>query len=175
MGIDETNEHVYQGNFKHDKKEGMGKLEYKTIKDVYEGEFKDNNITGHGFYIWANQDQYTGLFLNGKMHGKGIYRWPDGGEYEGDYKHNIKEGKGRFKWSNGKIYEGPFKNGKPHGIGKLFINNVPYDVEFKEGKLLQNKENKNAIANYNSQKPRSDNRSTTSKKINDTNNSESRI
>ena len=139
-GEDETSEHIYKGTFHEDKKQGQGKLLYKIINDEYEGEFTDNNITGTGFYIWANKDTYEGTFINGKMDGRGIYRWPDGGEYEGDYKYNIKEGMGRFKWSNGKIYDGPFKAGKPHGIGKLIINDAMYDVEFRYGKLHQNKE-----------------------------------
>lgn len=74
------------------------------------------------------------------MDGKGLYKWPDGGEYYGDYKNNIKEGLGKFKWANGKIYEGPFKDGKPHGFGKLYINDTKFDVEFREGKLFNNKE-----------------------------------
>jgi hypothetical protein len=135
FGTEETSEHIYTGNFLNDKKEGQGKLAYKQIKDEYEGEFRDNAITGMGFYTWANQDTFKGTFLKGKMHGRGLYKWPDGGEYEGEYINNIKEGQGRFKWSNGKIFEGPFKNGRPNGIGKLFIDNNIYEVEFSEGKL----------------------------------------
>ncbi len=142
VGIDENNEHFYEGEFREDKKEGKGKLKYKIIQDTYEGEFKDNAITGTGFYIWSNRDTYEGTFLNGKMEGRGKYKWPDGGEYEGDYRNNIKEGVGRFKWSNGKIFEGPFKNGKPHGVGKLIISNVSYEVEFKDGKLTHNSKEK---------------------------------
>ena len=137
-GKEETNEHVYEGEFKNDKKNGSGKLEYKLLKDTYEGEFKDNCITGIGFYTWANKDSYKGSFVNGKMHGKGLYKWPDGGEYYGDYVNNIKEGKGVFKWVNGKVFEGPFRKGRPNGIGKLRTNNREVDVEFKEGKLITN-------------------------------------
>ena len=73
--VEETNEHIYEGDFKYDKKNGNGKLTYKLLKDTYEGEFKDNNITGVGFYTWVNKDTYNGSFLNGKMHGKGLYKW----------------------------------------------------------------------------------------------------
>ena len=140
FGVDENPEHIYEGEFRLDKKEGKGKLIYKSNQDVYEGEFRDNSITGSGFYTWSNKDTYKGTFINGKMDGKGLYRWPDGGEYYGEYKNNIKEGMGKFKWANGKIYEGPFKQGKPHGVGKLYINDLPYDVEFRDGKLCQNKD-----------------------------------
>jgi hypothetical protein len=137
-GKEETNEHIYEGEFKKDKKNGNGKLIYKLLNDVYEGEFKDNCITGVGFYTWKNKDTYKGTFVNGKMHGKGFYKWPDGGEYYGDYVNNIKEGNGKFKWSNGRIFEGQFKKGKPHGFGKLKIGNMEFKVEFNNGKLVTN-------------------------------------
>ena len=79
------------------------------------------------------------------MHGSGKYKWPDGGEYIGEYSNNIKEGKGNFKWANGKIFDGPFKNGRPHGFGKLTINDGVFDVEFKEGKLVNNKTTKGSL------------------------------
>ncbi len=152
-GKEETNEHIYEGEFKKDKKNGNGKLIYKLLNDYYEGEFKDNSITGVGFYTWKNKDTYKGTFVNGKMHGKGFYKWPDGGEYYGEYVNNIKEGNGKFKWSNGRIFEGQFKKGKPHGFGKLKIGNMEFKVEFNNGKLVTNikelmkmgKENKNKI------------------------------
>ena len=137
-GKEETTEHIYEGEFKNDKKNGTGKLKYKILNDTYEGEFQDNVITGIGFYTWSNNDTYKGSFVNGKMHGKGLYKWPDGGEYYGDYINNIKEGNGVFKWVNGKVFEGPFKNGRPHGVGKLKTNNKEIEVEFKEGKLITN-------------------------------------
>jgi hypothetical protein len=136
-GKEETIEHIYEGDYLYDKKEGIGKLKYKGISDCYQGHFKDNSITGTGLYKWSNDDTFEGTFLNGKMHGKGIYRWPDGGEYEGEYVNNLKEGYGVFKWSNGKIYKGYFAKGKPHGNGIMFIENDKYDVEFKEGKLVK--------------------------------------
>ena len=119
QGHEETKEHVYDGNYDNDKKNRKGKLVYKNLKDSYEGEFLDNNITGKGEYKWANGDKFVGDFINGKMDGKGFYKWPDGGEYEGSYVNNIKEGTGKFKWSNGKVFEGPFDEGK---IFILFIN-----------------------------------------------------
>jgi hypothetical protein len=137
-GKEETKEHLYEGEFKQDKKNGNGKLIYKLLNDIYEGEIKDNCITGVGFYTWKNKDTYKGTFLNGKMHGKGYYKWPDGGEYYGDYVNNIKEGNGRFKWANGRIFEGQFKGGKPNGFGKLIIGNMEFNVQFKDGKLVTN-------------------------------------
>lgn len=134
-GKEETKDHIYEGQFENDKKNKKGKLIYKNIKDIYEGDFVDNNITGIGKYQWENKDIFEGDFINGKMHGRGKYKWPDGGEYDGEYINNIKEGKGVFKWANGKIYEGPFLGGKPHGVGILKNNGKSYEVEFFEGKM----------------------------------------
>lgn len=136
-GEEENEEHIYKGQFMNDKKEGTGTLKYKAKDDVYNGEFKNNSITGKGKYIWANKDVYEGNFLNGKMHGKGKYVWADGDEYEGDYVEGLKEGVGVFKWSNGKIYSGTFYKGKPHGKGLFFSEEKKYDVVFVDGRMTQ--------------------------------------
>ena len=135
IGREETEEHIYEGQYQNDKKKGQGKLSYKNCKDVYQGEFTDNNITGYGFYIWDNKHTYLGDFVNGKMHGKGLYKWPDGSEYEGEYINNIKEGKGSFKWEDGRTFKGSFKKGRPHGVGKLTFKGIEIDAEFVNGKL----------------------------------------
>ncbi len=135
FGKEESSEYIYEGEFKNDLKNGKGKLNYKLLKESYEGTFEDNNITGNGIYKWNNGESYKGTFINGKMDGSGKYIWPDGGYYEGDYVNNIKEGKGIFKWANGKIFDGNFKNGEPNGIGILTIKNKHYKVNFVNGKI----------------------------------------
>jgi hypothetical protein len=135
-GVEESNEYKYEGMFQNGKKNGLGRIEYKILQDVYEGEFLDNNITGNGHYVWSNKDTYQGELLNGKMHGKGLYKWPDGGEYYGEYVNNVKQGKGIFKWANGKVFEGPFFKGRPNGIGILKMGECEVEVEFQEGKLI---------------------------------------
>lgn len=134
-GKEETKDHIYEGQFSNDKKNGKGKLIYKILNDSYEGDFTDNLITGTGLYKWTNGESYYGSFVNGKMHGKGLYKWPDGGQYEGEYVNNIKEGKGIFKWANGKIFEGEFKNGRPSGPGFLITKKKRFAVTFKDGKI----------------------------------------
>jgi hypothetical protein len=135
FGLEETPDHVYEGYFVDDMKFGKGKYFFKLLNETYEGESKDNSITGYGMYIWNNNNVYEGTFLNGKMHGKGKYKWPDGAEYEGDYLDNIKQGNGRFKWSDGKYYIGEFLKGKPHGKGIIYyVDGSKYDITFQEGK-----------------------------------------
>lgn len=141
-GWEETTEHRYEGDYKADKKSGVGKLIYKLTNDWYEGEFEDNLTNGTGCYTWANGDTFRGTFMNGKMHGKGLYTWPDGGEYYGDYIDNIKEGYGKYRWPNGRIFEGPFRRGKPHGFGKLLVGGKISQVEFVDGKINKNSTSK---------------------------------
>lgn len=134
-GTEVTATYKYIGSFYDNKKHGNGKIEYIDTKEIYEGDFLENNITGKGIYIWGNGDKFSGDFYNGKMHGYGEYEWKDGNKYIGDYKHNIKEGRGKFYWTNGRIYEGEFQEGKPHGKGEIFQNDKRYYVEFEDGKL----------------------------------------
>jgi len=142
QGFEETKDYKYNGSFFNDKKNFKGKIEFKQNKDIFDGDFKDDAITGNGKYLWGNGDKFNGSFLNGKMHGYGFYQWPDGSEYEGSYVDNIKNGKGKFKWSNGKIFEGPFLNGKQHGKGKLIYPDGRVRVIFFEEGKMKIEENK---------------------------------
>lgn len=135
QGIEETDDHIYKGEFKDDMKEGKGEVTYKKDKDYYRGEFKRNLINGEGEYIWNNGNKYIGTFVNGKMEGKGRYEMNNGAVYEGEYKEGIREGKGKYQWSNGVTFEGEFLNGKPEGEGKLKVREKEYDVIFEQGKI----------------------------------------
>ena len=137
-GKEKTSEYQYDGDFHNDMKNGKGISVFFNSGDKYEGEFRDDKITGHGKYIWNNKNIYEGEFFDGKMHGKGIYKWPEGNEYEGEYNNNIREGKGRFRWKNGIIFEGNFIKGKPEGRGKMIYNNNKKDVEYKNGNIIGN-------------------------------------
>jgi len=135
-GQEDSEFYIYRGGFKKNKKNGKGKIYLKILKDSYEGDFLDDNITGFGEYHWSNENTYIGEFHNGKMNGKGINKWPDGTVYEGEYKNGIKDGFGRYTRPNGKTYEGYLKNGKPHGKGVLISDKGNFDVEFSEGKMI---------------------------------------
>ena len=135
QGTEETNDHIYKGQFKDDMKEGKGEVTYKKDNDHYKGEFKRNVIHGQGEYKWNNGNKYTGTFMNGKMEGKGRYEMNNGAIYEGEYKEGIREGKGKYQWSNGITFEGNFEKGKPKGKGKLKVGDIEYDVIFEQGKL----------------------------------------
>ena len=137
IGKEKTNEFFYEGEFHNNFKHGKGKIIfYNNSSESYEGDFKNDQITGKGFYVWKNKHTYFGEFLCGKMHGKGLYKWPDGNQYKGDYIYGIKEGFGEFKWADGRVYKGPFKNGKQHGNGKLTVNGTTFDAVFNNGKYM---------------------------------------
>ena len=136
-GKEDSEFFTYIGSFRKDKKNNKGKIILKLLKDTYEGDFLDDNITGKGEYEWSNGNIYVGDFLNGKMHGKGTNRWSDGSSYEGDYVKGVKEGHGRYVKANGKICEGFWKNGKLHGKAKLINEKGSFDVEFVNGKIRQ--------------------------------------
>ena len=155
-GIEKTNEFHYEGEFHNDSKHGKGKIIfYNNSSESYEGDFKNGEITGQGFYTWKNKHTYLGEFLCGKMHGKGLYKWPDGNQYEGEYIYGIKEGFGEFKWADGRVYKGPFIKGKQHGNGKLTVNGTTFDAVFEKGKYMgelqeSGSKNKNKLKKKNS-------------------------
>ena len=43
-GVEESNEYKYEGMFQNGKKNGLGRIEYKILQDVYEGESEKYNL-----------------------------------------------------------------------------------------------------------------------------------
>ena len=137
-GVEKCPEYEFEGNFHDDMKNGQGSIKYLKLGRKYEGEFKNNEITGYGYLIYENKQTYEGNLVDGKKEGKGKYIWPDGSEYEGEYKNDIREGEGSLKWANGLIFKGKFHNGRPEGKGKLYSKNSIKDVEYRKGKFFGN-------------------------------------
>ena len=137
-GVEKCPEYEYEGNFHDDMKNGQGSIKYLKLGRKYEGDFKNNEITGYGYLIYENKQTYKGNLVDGKKEGKGKYIWPDGSEYEGEYKNDIREGEGSLKWANGLIFKGKFHNGRPEGKGKLYSKNSIKDVEYRKGKFFGN-------------------------------------
>ena len=135
FGEESTEDYNYIGYFSNDLRNGKGKIIYKKTGESYEGDFKNDELTGFGTYKWNNNHIYKGEFLNGNMNGMGYYTWPEGGYYKGNYINNIKEGYGEFMWPDGKIFKGSFNNGKPHGKGILIIKNIEKEVIFNNGQI----------------------------------------
>ena len=64
----------YEGEFKDNKRHGIGKYYIKN-RLRYEGEFKDDEYDGQGIIYYQNKYYYKGGFAKGKLHGEGaIYK-----------------------------------------------------------------------------------------------------
>jgi hypothetical protein len=70
-----NNDSVYEGDFKDDKIEGVGKFKWSENK-IYEGEWKDNCLHGFGVFIKTGKT-YIGYFENDKKKGFGIFCYPN--------------------------------------------------------------------------------------------------
>ena len=128
MGELYTNRIHYIGEFKEDKLDGKGIIEFLKEGHKYEGDFKNNEINGRGIFQWKNGDIYEGDMTDGKMNGHGIYRYANGQIYDGEYINGIREGKGRIIINNTVVYDGEFRGGhrmeKGRSTGSMrFTNN----------------------------------------------------
>ena len=130
-----TNKIYYKGDFEDDKFSKNGILDFLIEGHRYEGEFKDNEITGMGIFKWKGGDIYEGSFLKGNMHGYGKYISVTGQSYEGNYVNGKKHGLGRLVYQNGNMYEGEFVDGEPKGEGTVTINGNSFMVEYVNGKF----------------------------------------
>ena len=61
---------IYEGNFKHNLKNGFGIL-YKDDGSIYAGEFLNDIPNGKGVLYYPNTTRFEGHFLNGFQNGKG--------------------------------------------------------------------------------------------------------
>lgn len=57
---------MYDGEFSHDCKEGLGVL-YLSNGDRFEGEFRADMVHGRGTYIFLNGRQVTGEWWNNRL------------------------------------------------------------------------------------------------------------
>ena len=118
-----TNRIQYIGEFKEDKLDGKGIIEFLKEGHKYEGDFKNNEINGRGIFQWKNGDIYEGDMTDGKMNGYGIYKYANGQIYEGEYINGIREGKGRIILNNKIVYEGDFLGGHRVVKGRITSSN----------------------------------------------------
>ena len=115
------------------KKEGIGQYDYKTLKMIYNGNFKNDLREGNGTLTsYDEKFYYEGEWLDNKMEGNGVLYSSQLGK---------KNGKGELKLSDGTIYTGEFKNDKYHGKGVLKDEkkNIILKGEFKQGILYKSK------------------------------------
>ena len=141
-----TNRIHYIGEFKEDKLNGKGVIEFLKEGQKYEGDFKDNDINGVGIFSWKNGDVYEGEMSNGKMNGHGIYKYANGQIYDGEYVDGIREGKGRIIYEGKVIYDGEFKGGHRFEQGEIRDSSRSERSDFGENKD-NNEENEESPQN----------------------------
>ena len=71
-GIQNDMEGVYMGQMHQGKRDGIGKYLYTGRKEIYEGEWKNDNKDGFGIEYYANEDRFGGGYKNGEKDEIGI-------------------------------------------------------------------------------------------------------
>lgn len=132
-----TDKYHYVGEFKDDKLNGYGVIDFLVDKQRYEGEFENNEINGKGIYKWKNGDIYEGQMKEGKMNGFGKYSYADGKVYEGEYINGVKQGKGKLTYPGNREFEGNFDNGVPNGEGIYTKDGKTSKVLFSNGQFVK--------------------------------------
>ena len=114
---------IYEGDWKHDVRDGEGTLtSTMTGNVIYDGQWRNDLPNGYGRAKFTDHTSYEGEWKDGKPHGKGNYR-DDFMTflYVGDWIEGRQEGYGTLYWDypNGGNYTGEFKNDKQDGYGVM--------------------------------------------------------
>lgn len=80
---------------------GYGIWVSKDETQIYFGEFKDGNFSGHGTYLVKDHDLYVGNFINGNYNLKGSMYFPNGHEYTGFFLEDKRHGLGKYTYADG--------------------------------------------------------------------------
>ena len=133
---------IYEGNWVDGKACGKGKYTYvwnnnNIVRDVKEGEFKNDELNGQGKWTWYKDDGTTiswiheGNYINDELNGQGKKTY-----YKDDGK------------TIGSIYEGNFINDELNGYGKLmvYLDGEVYSVY--EGEWVNDKKNGQGTKTY---------------------------
>ena len=142
----DDNKLIFEGEYKHGKKNGKGKEFYELGYVKFEGEYiNGEKIKGKGYNtsgkVIMEIDDGKGkeYYNNGKIQFEGEYkngkRWNGKGyDYNGNETFEIKDGKGwgnEYNYYGNLIYKGGFLYGKKYGKGTLYWNNIiEYEGEF---------------------------------------------
>lgn len=128
LGIYRDLEYVYEGGWKNNKREGLGREELKSLKQVYKGQFVNDLRHGKGKLI-DNGIQISGIFNNGMLK---IGKW----------KNQNFSFKG--KWENGKLKQFLVFECKKKKFRVSIYKGGKVKIKFIDGKqftLLQSLEN----------------------------------
>jgi hypothetical protein len=100
----------YKGEIENGFRHGKGV--FNTDDFVYEGNWKNGTVDGYGtlFFDSGKSFYYKGEWKDGKKHGHGLMIYKSGSYYDGQWMNNIRNGKGRMVWKNrDEEYNGEWK------------------------------------------------------------------
>ena len=120
-----SEDETYNGDWKDDKKDGEGLLQYKDGIE-YKGHFEKDKFNGKGEMKWPDGTYYSGYFLDNIFHGEGYLKGSNNHEYHGNFSKGLYNGEGEFIWTKGVEsikYKGNYSSGKKDGIGELYFSN----------------------------------------------------
>eukprot|EP00752_Nemacystus_decipiens_P009142 g8165.t1 len=140
--------YFYHGEFVEGLKSGFG-VEF-TDADVYYGEYKQDKRNGVGSLHCANGDSIEGHFVSetrfpeapsvtnpytaGVCHGNVEIKFATGGSYTGTMRHGRITGRGEFVTCLGERYSGDFLDGRLHGKGsKMDVVGQVWEGSWREG------------------------------------------
>ena len=166
IGIEKSVEgsYTYYGEFKNNKKEGLGTIEWAD-GSLYQGEFKNNNMNGYGMIQFPEKNFYQGEIKNGKMDGFGEFFWGHKKKYVGYYKNDKRNGFGvyisktsdhlydsefdtEFDFHNCSTFIGFWKNGNMDGFGMTVYNSeIKYGI-WENGFKKKCLENNGSLKSY---------------------------
>lgn len=114
-------EYLYDGEWKDGKMHGHGMYTFPN-GDIYDGEWQNNVAQGTGMYIWhSTNNRYQGFWRNMAKHGSGTYCFKDGTKFDGVWANDKRHGRGTEQFANGNRYDGYWVNDKRHGTGFLTV------------------------------------------------------
>ena len=77
-------EYILRRNGKFSSKWKRKKISYEN-GDIYEGDFRQREMTGKGIYNFSDRTQYIGDIKKGFFKGYGKMKWVNGTEYTGSF------------------------------------------------------------------------------------------
>lgn len=125
----------FEGNFKNNKKNGIGRFVHLSEKAIYIGEFKDGKRHGFG-KLESDRLQYTGQWIQNKREGLGYQSVTGMATYFGYFLDDKKNGVGIERRSDFE-YRGSFSRGKMDGFGYLYKTGAYEVVQFREGSFVR--------------------------------------
>ena len=129
------NKNIYFGNFCNDEFNGKGVL-IKPDGKYYLGDWKHNKCNGKGNIVIDGINVFEGEFNDNEKCGEGIEHYQNNDVFVGNFYKGIKKGHGKYIFSDGTTYEGTFNKSEIDGEGKIKFNDgKKYIGQFKEGEI----------------------------------------